>query len=195
MQAKADKVLEVHDRETAHASLQTLQAQYGTDISATALSKMAPLFEWVSAFTSAVSGFVQADPALSGMVGKQPERFVFPQHVHQTVYIQIWAAILVSLERAIRFKSISDQIVDMLGMISQEMPRFEKYLDLYTASPGLQPCMKEIYNSYATFCIYFVKFFRHKPLCEYPNWDIRTVACFLMSSKILWYIFCGVNSP
>jgi hypothetical protein len=67
-----------------------------------------------------------------------------------------------------RFTNILDRITAMLASLTKEMPRFDKYMELYTSSIGLQRSMRDIYSAYADFCIQTIKFFRHKPLCASP---------------------------
>lgn len=71
-----------------------------------------------------------------------------------------------------RFIGLVGMIAKSLTSMTVAMPRLEEYMLHHPSSPRLQRLLKDIYDSYVTICINYVKFCQRNPLgklCYLPT--------------------------
>ncbi|KAH8807700.1 hypothetical protein F5884DRAFT_857274 [Xylogone sp. PMI_703] len=115
------------------------QQKYSSKRSTRWLTKLQPIMDHLRTFSAAIAVLTQANPAIACLV---------------------WGSIQLVVDATSTFSHTLGIVQGMLQDITDAMPRFDEYMQLYAQRARLQQALLSIYCGYLDFCITAVEFFR-----------------------------------
>ncbi|KAL6410192.1 Disease resistance protein [Ilyonectria robusta] len=97
-----------------------------------ALAKIEPFLSSIRQFFSVIDSMVQANPEIAALV---------------------WGSIKFLFELSDRIQNATEQVADGLVDISNQMPRFEAYRNMFDKADRLTRALVDLYEAIAQFCI------------------------------------------
>ncbi|KAL8904626.1 MAG: hypothetical protein Q9207_003147 [Kuettlingeria erythrocarpa] len=75
----------------------------------------------------------------------------------------IWGGLLIVIESVCRFSRSLDEILTEVEALQASLPIFSEYVGLYSNNPGLQYCLRDLFEDYIDFCLCVVRYTSRNP--------------------------------
>ncbi|KAL6881404.1 P-loop containing nucleoside triphosphate hydrolase protein [Trichoderma novae-zelandiae] len=135
-----DKLLQVQDYQTCLNELQSKNKRFSRKWSRLK-AVVGPVLDFLRTFDMAISSCCQSNSRVTSLV---------------------WGSVQAVLTVAAKFSKCARRISEMLGHLSQSMPRLEGYLRHFQTNDRLHLCLVSIYETFVMFCARAFRFLDSK---------------------------------